>query len=100
MTKEEAAVDLETIFALAKRRGFFWPAYEIYGGVSGLFDYGPMGKLMKNRLEIYLRKKFRKNGFWEVQCPLIGPKIVWEASGHVERFFDHIVQCTNLKWTP
>lgn len=95
MTNEENS---KKILMLMQHRGFLWgPTPEIYNPIKGSFDYGPMGKLMKNRLEIYLRKKFRKNGFWEVQCPLIGPKIVWQASGHVERFFDHIVQCTNLK---
>ena len=52
---------------------------------------------MKNNLESYMRRKFRKFGFWEVQCPLIGPQIVWKASGHVDRFFDYITACTNKK---
>jgi len=79
-------------------RGFIWgPSPEIYNPVKGSFEFGPLGKLMKNNLESFMRKKFRKGGFWEVQCPLIGPRIVWEASGHVERFFDYITQCANPK---
>ncbi|MCP4763270.1 MAG: glycine--tRNA ligase [archaeon] len=86
------------ILMLMGHRGFLWgPAPEIYNPVKGSFEYGPLGKLMKNNLEHYMRKEFRKRGFWEVQCPLIGSKIIWKASGHVDRFFDYITQCTNQK---
>ncbi|MBD3351272.1 MAG: glycine--tRNA ligase [Candidatus Lokiarchaeota archaeon] len=86
------------ILMLMQHRGFLWgPGPEIYDPVKGSYEYGPLGKLMKNNLERYMRRKFRRNGFWEVQCPLIGPEIVWEASGHVERFFDYITQCQNPK---
>ncbi|MBN2155525.1 MAG: glycine--tRNA ligase [Candidatus Lokiarchaeota archaeon] len=86
------------ILMLMSHRGFIYgPSPEIYDAVKGSFDLGPLGKLMKNNLETLIRKIFRKNGFWEVQSPLIGPEIVWKASGHVERFFDYIVQCTKCK---
>lgn len=88
----------DKILMLMQHRGFLWgPVPEIYNPIKGSYEYGPLGKLLKNHLEKYMRKKFRKNDFWEVQCPLIGPEIVWEASGHVERFFDYITQCTNPK---
>lgn len=86
------------ILNLMQHRGFIiGPGPEIYTPIKGSYEFGPLGKLMKNNLETYMRKKFRKQGFWEVQCPLICPKIVWEASGHVERFFDYITQCQNPK---
>ncbi|UYP48144.1 hypothetical protein NEF87_004429 [Candidatus Lokiarchaeum ossiferum] len=86
------------ILMLMGHRGFIWgPSPEIYNPVKGAYEIGPLGKEMKNNLERYMRKKFRKNNFWEVQCPLISPEIVWKASGHVERFFDYITQCSNPK---
>ncbi|MHA1338986.1 MAG: glycine--tRNA ligase [Promethearchaeota archaeon] len=90
--------EVQKILMLMQHRGFLWgPGPEIYNPVKGAYEFGPLGKLMKTNLEMYMRRKFRKFGFWEVQCPLIGPKIVWEASGHVERFFDYIISCTNSK---
>jgi glycyl-tRNA synthetase len=86
------------ILMLMAHRGFiFGPSPEIYNPVRGSFEIGPLGKLMKNNLETQIRKIFRKKGFWEVQCPLIGPEIVWKASGHMDRFFDYIVECTKCK---
>ncbi|MHA1727318.1 MAG: glycine--tRNA ligase [Promethearchaeota archaeon] len=95
MNDEETS---KKILILMQHRGFLWgPSPEIYNAIKGSYEFGPLGKLMKNNIENYLRKTFRKNGFWEVQCPLIGPQIVWKASGHAERFFDYITQCTNPK---
>lgn len=86
------------ILMLMAHRGFIWgPSPEIYNPVKGSYELGPLGKLMKNNLENYMRKKFRKFQFWEVQCPLIGSEMIWKASGHTERFFDYIVECTNPK---
>ena len=85
----------ETIVALAKKRGFFWgPSPEIYGGSSGFFDLGPLGKLLKNRLEDNIRSSFVRASFWEVECPTVSPAIVWKASGHLEGFVDPVTQCT------
>ncbi|HDP97540.1 MAG TPA: glycine--tRNA ligase [Euryarchaeota archaeon] len=82
------------ILSLAKRRGFLWPAYEIYGGVAGLFDYGPLGAEMKRNIEDYWRQLYvRQEGFLEITCPLLAPKEVFEASGHLKEFTDLVVQC-------
>jgi len=90
--------EIEKITMLMSHRGFLWgPSPEIYNPIKGSYEYGPLGKLMKTNLEMYMRRKFRRYGFFEVQCPLIGSKIIWEASGHVERFFDYIISCTNSK---
>lgn len=86
----------EKIVELAKRRGFFWPSYEIYGGVAGFYDLGPLGILLKNRIVEKWREWFvKKNqGFVvEIETPIIMPYKVLEASGHVEHFTDPIVEC-------
>ncbi|MFX1332266.1 MAG: glycine--tRNA ligase, partial [Promethearchaeota archaeon] len=81
-----------------KKRGFFWgPSPEIYGGSSGFYDLGPLGKLLKNRLEDRIRSSFVRADFWEVECPTVSPAIVWRASGHLEGFIDPIVQCTKCQ---
>ncbi len=90
--------NISKILMLMAHRGFIWgPSPEIYNPIKGSYVLGPLGKQMKNNLERYMRKNFQKNSFGEVQCPLIGPEIVWKASGHVDRFFDYIIQCTNPK---
>ncbi|MHA1962071.1 MAG: glycine--tRNA ligase [Candidatus Thorarchaeota archaeon] len=85
----------EIIYGLSRKRGFFWgPSPEIYGGSAGFFDLGPLGKLLKNRLESRIRSEFVRAGFWEVECPTISPEIVWKASGHLDGFIDPVTQCT------
>ncbi|MBW3010828.1 glycine--tRNA ligase [Candidatus Woesearchaeota archaeon] len=75
--------------------GFVWgPAPEIYGGLAGFYDYGPLGKLLKNNVENAIRHVFIKNNFWEVECPTIMPAKVWEASGHLSGFTDPMIQCS------
>lgn len=84
----------EIIYGLCKKRGFFWgPSPEIYGGAAGLYDLGPLGKLLKNRLEGQIRSSFVKANFWEVECPTVSPEIVWKASGHLDGFIDPITEC-------
>ena len=85
----------DKIMDLARRRGFIWgPSPNIYhGGVSGFYDWGPLGKLLKNKVESIVRKTFSGHGFWEVECPSIMPKDVWKASGHLDGFTDPVVKC-------
>jgi glycyl-tRNA synthetase len=88
----------EIVTGLCKKRGFFWgPSPEIYGGSSGFYDLGPLGKLLKNRLEDRIRSSFVRADFWEVECPTVSPAIVWRASGHLEGFIDPVVQCTKCQ---
>ena len=90
--------DLQTkVMELAKRRGIFWPSYEIYGGVGGLYDIGPIGLKIKNKIVETWRKYFVKDNsefVVEIETPMITPYKVLEASGHVENFTDPIVECT------
>jgi len=60
---------------LAKRRGYFWPSFEIYGGVSGFLDLGPLGTAMKRRIiEKWLDMFIRRHGFVEISTPVITPE--------------------------
>ncbi|MGQ0534756.1 MAG: glycine--tRNA ligase [Methanobacteriota archaeon] len=84
----------EALMALLKRRGFLAPAYEIYGGVAGFYDYGPLGSLLKNNLEAVWRQHFViGEGFAEIQCPTVSPEEVWRASGHLAGFADVVIEC-------
>ena len=79
---------------LARRRGFLWPSFEIYGGAGGFFDYGPLGSVLKNKII----KKWRElyvigEEFFEIDSPSIMPEEVLKASGHVEHFTDVMVEC-------
>jgi len=87
--------NIETFNSLIKRRGFIWgPSPEIYGGFAGFYTYGPAGSALKNKILSLFRKELSYFGFFEVECPTIMPEIVWEASGHLERFIDFVTRCT------
>ena len=82
----------------ARRRGFFWGSFEIYGGLSGFLDLGPLGVGLKRQIEDTWRQFFlQRHGFVEVSTPIITPHKVLEASGHVENFKDPMTECTNCK---
>ena len=80
--------------------GLVWgPSPEIYGGLAGFYEYGPLGKLLKNKVENSIRKIFNANGLRELECPTVLPDEVWEASGHLETFKDRVIQCTKCEGT-
>ena len=86
---------IETFNSLVKRRGFIWgPSPEIYGGFAGFYSYGPAGMALKNNVLDLFRQECRYFGFGEVECPTVLPSIVWEASGHLERFIDPVIRCS------
>jgi glycyl-tRNA synthetase len=91
----EAKCDKFTaINELARRRGFFWQSYEIYGGVSGFVTYGPLGARLKQNIEAKLRELFvTKLGILEIESSVITPGKVFEASGHVNHFKEPMVEC-------
>lgn len=85
----------EKITSLAKRRGFLYPSYEIYGGEAGFYDYGPLGILLKNRMEEVWREYYiLKEKCYEIATPVITPYALLKASGHVDEFIDEIGTCT------
>lgn len=82
---------------LARRRGFIWQAFEIYGGVAGFYDYGPLGALLKRRVEEKWRDFYRREGFYEIETTTIAPRDIFESSGHLESFADPTVICKGCK---
>lgn len=91
MTKEHLTLD--TLVALAKRRGFVFQGSEIYGGLAGTFDYGPLGFLLRENLKKLWWKAFvaERDDMLPMDASLIMPARVWEASGHTETFADPMV---------
>lgn len=86
----------ELVMDLAKRRGFFWPSFEIYGGVSGFITYGPLGTALKERIINLWREIFvKRHDFVEIDSPIILPYVVLEASGHVKSFKDKMATCSS-----
>ena len=88
----------ETIFELALKRSFFFPSNEPYGGTGGFYEYGPVGVLIKHKIENLWRETFIKNeGFHEVETSIVTPEAVLIASGHVSSFADPVVECVKCK---
>jgi len=89
-------VDLmQKIISLAKRRGFIFQSSEIYGGVEALWDYGPLGALLKNNIRRLWLKRFIQD---QEDVVLIDGTVImhpktWEASGHLESFTDPLIEC-------
>ena len=84
----------ENVMELAKRRGFLWPTAESYGSVAGFIDYGPLGAMMKRRMEEIWRNFYViQEGYYEIESPTIGIEPVFVASGHVKGFSDKMCQC-------
>jgi len=93
------SVEMETLVSLCKRRGFLFQSSEIYGGLAGAWDYGPLGVEMKNNV---------KKAWWRANVQerddmvgldaavLMHPE-VWRASGHLDTFTDPMVDCRNCK---
>ncbi|MBK6560000.1 glycine--tRNA ligase [Candidatus Amarobacter glycogenicus] len=96
------AKDLETIVSLAKRRGFVFPAAEIYGGFANTYDYGPLGvELKRNIREAWWKSMVRdRDDVVGIDAALITNPRVWVASGHVSNFNDPLVDCKKcqMRW--
>jgi len=88
-------MEIEKIIEVAKRRGIVFPSSEIYGGLSGIYDYGPIGLLIKRKVENFWRDFFVKNeeNVFEIESSLIMHEKVWKASGHLDSFIDPLTQC-------
>jgi len=88
----------EEVMELAKRRGFLWPSFEIYGGTAGFYDYGPLGAALKRNIEHLWRRFYViEEGFYEIETPVIGVEEIFRASGHLASFTDPIVECKSCK---
>lgn len=90
---------LDTIVALAKRRGFIFPGSEIYGGLAGTWDFGPLGVALKNNIKQLWWKKFvlDREDMYGLDAAILMAGRVWEASGHVAGFSDPLVECKKCK---
>jgi glycyl-tRNA synthetase len=88
----------EKVNELARRRGFLWPAFELYGGAAGFYDYGPLGAPLKRRIEDIWRQFFViQEGFAEIEAPTIGVEGIFQASGHLSGFSDPLTGCKECK---
>ena len=90
---------LDKITSLAKRRGFIYQGSEIYGGLAGTWDYGPLGVALKNNLKNLWWKMFveEREDMYGLDAAILMNAKVWETSGHVSGFTDPLVECDKCK---
>ncbi len=82
------------LMSVCKRRGFIWPSFEMYGGVAGMYDYGPLGCALKNNIVEMWRSIYKgREGFVEIDSDTVNPREVFKASGHLDNFADLITYC-------
>jgi glycyl-tRNA synthetase len=101
------AKSMDAIVALCRRRGFIFQSSEIYGGIGGFWDFGPLGVLLKNNIrdrwwrDMVLAPPIGPNGreleIVGLDCAIISHPKVWEASGHVAGFADPMQDCRHCK---
>ena len=88
----------EKVMSIAKKRGILYPSFEIYSGVAGFYDYGPLGGLLKSNIMNLWRKYYvLQEGFYEIEAPTVMPRNTLKASGHVDNFTDPMTQCSECK---
>ncbi len=97
MTDVKSDVKLEDIVSLAKRRGFIYQGSEIYGGLAGTWDYGPLGVALKRNITNLWWHMFvdSRDDMYGVDAAILMNQKVWQASGHVDTFTDPLVECSN-----
>jgi glycyl-tRNA synthetase len=99
MEEPRPHVTMEEITALAKRRGFIFQSSEIYGGIGGFFDYGPLGAILKRNVkDAWWRETVElRDDVVAFDSSIIMHPQTWVASGHVAAFHDKLVDCRNCK---
>jgi glycyl-tRNA synthetase len=89
---------MDKLVSLCKRRGFVFQSSEIYGGLNGCWDYGPLGvELLRNIKETWWRAMTYREDIEGIETSILMHPRVWEASGHVENFTDPMVDCKECK---
>ena len=84
---------LARLSGMLKRRGIILPAFEIHGGAAGLYDFGPVGGRLRNRVNQTWIDHWQSLGnIVEISCPTVTPYPVLEASGHVGEFSDFLTE--------
>jgi glycyl-tRNA synthetase len=91
--------ELEKIVSLAKRRGFVFPGSEIYGGLAGTWDLGPLGAQIAHNIKDLWWEHFvsSREEMYGLASSVLMPEAVWKASGHLEGFLDPLVECRKCK---
>jgi glycyl-tRNA synthetase len=86
---------MEKLVSLCKRRGFIYQGSEIYGGLAGTWDYGPLGVALKNNIKNLWWKRFvlDRTDMYGMDAAILMNQNVWKASGHVDGFSDPLVEC-------
>lgn len=88
----------EKMMSIAKKRGILYPSFEIYSGVAGFYDYGPIGGILKkNIMDLWRKYYVYGEKFFEIEAPTVMPKETLKASGHVDNFTDPMTQCSECK---
>jgi glycyl-tRNA synthetase len=99
---EKKPTRFDKIIELSVKRGFFYPAFEIYGSTAGFYTYGSVGLRVKRNWENLWRKFFVQDAverFVEIQAPDVMPEPVFRASGHLQNFLDPVVVCKKCGFT-
>src|SRR5881296_2921873 len=96
MTEKAQNNLMEKIVALSKRRGFIFQSSEIYGGINGFWDYGPLGaELKRNLRDTWWRAMMReREDVVPLDASIIMHPAIWKASGHVDTFADLMRECS------
>lgn len=99
MSTSKGTEKMEKIVSLAKRRGFIYQGSEIYGGLAGTWDYGPLGVALKNNVKNLWWELFvdSREDMYGLDAAILMNEKVWQASGHVDGFSDPLVECNKCK---
>src|SRR3989440_8504033 len=99
MTMSTDAQRMEKIVSLCKRRGFIFQSSEIYGGLNGLWDYGPLGTELKRNVKDYWWRVMvhERDDVVGLDGAILMNRAVWKASGHEETFSDPMIDCRTCK---
>jgi glycyl-tRNA synthetase len=101
-TAGEHDTSMETIVELCKRRGLIFQSSEIYGGLRGAWDYGPLGAALKDNVKAAWKRAMiqMRDDIVQLDASILMHPKVWEASGHVAGFTDPLVECRscNQRW--
>jgi glycyl-tRNA synthetase len=99
MAEPKENLQMEKIVSLCKRRGFVFPSSEIYGGINGFWDYGPLGaELKRNVKDLWWNAMIRqREDTAGLEATIIMSPAIWKASGHVDTFADMMRECLLTK---
>jgi glycyl-tRNA synthetase len=96
------AISMEQIVSLCKRRGFIFPGSEIYGGLQGAYDFGPLGVELKNNIvnDWWRANVYERDDMEGLDASILMNRLVWKYSGHEETFNDPLVDCRScrMRW--